>query len=255
MSEAASEPSRAAFLALLGRAYEEPAQRGLLRKHLGVGSGMLPWDLRQETIADFLEATIEASEEDVRIRLRSMLTELGWRTSRMPDRVIRALGIAERRNALLAEIVAAFPVAPLEGCVIREAYLRDEQGFRVVHPDEYKQAREEAVTTSWRAVPADEIDFAFSKNSVYIWLDEEALSFYLPACLSHALHVAGDCEFYTFLYFAGTTHAAALHRWTADQCRAIAGFMAFVVDDVPERRVIADNRPNVGTWLAARADG
>jgi hypothetical protein len=245
-----SDPS-STFVALLALAYNDPEQRAVLRRELGVGS-RLPWDLAQTMIAEFLETTINANTNDVRPRLRSMLTDLGWRPSRMPDRVLRALGIAERRDALLAAIVAAFPVAPLEGCVIREAYLHDERGFRPVSPEEHALAREQAEKESWRAVPDDEIDFAFSKNSVYIWLDEDSRSFYLPACLSYALRESGQCEFYMFLHFAEMTHAAALGRWTADQCRAIAGFMSYVVDDVPDRRTVVENRSNIDTWLAAR---
>ena len=135
--------------------------------------------------------------------------------------------------------------------MIFEAYLEDEKGFRIVHEHEYELARGEAVTTSWRAVPDAEIEFAFSKNSVYIWLDEGSLSFYLPACLSYALREGGTCEFYTFLYFADMTHADGLRRWTAAQCRAIAGYMAFVADDAPKRTVLVERRANVDTWLAA----
>ncbi len=245
-----SDPSSSAFLALLARAYDHPDERAELRQDLGVmGSPLLPWEEKQATIAEFIETTIAASADDARPRLEVMLTDLGWRPSLMFERVQHALGIAERRDGLLATIVDTFPVAPLEGCVIREAYLRDEEAFRVVYPEEYVLAREQAERTSWRAVPDAEIDFAFSKNSVLLWLDEGSLSFYLPACLSYALREGGACAFYTFLHFAEMVHADARRRWTADQCHAIAGFMAYVIADNPG--MITENRSNVESWLAA----
>jgi hypothetical protein len=248
-----SDPSTATaeFLAALAYAYEHPAERADFRRQLGVTGSLIPeWNLKQATIAQFLDTTI-ARAADARPRLQTLLTDLGWRPSRMPERVQHALGLDQRREDVLAAIVAAFPVAPLEGRVLREAYLEDERGFRPVPPEEVTRARAEAVTWSWRDVPDEELDFAFGKNSVYTWLDPESLAFYMPACLSYALRESGQCEFYTFLHFAKMTHARALQWYSPDQGKAIAGFMAFVAADVPTMGILVHNRSNVETWIAA----
>ena len=244
-----SDPaSYSVFLAQLARAYGFPEER---RELCRARPCDLSWETQENAIAEFLVATIAASAGDVRPQLHAMLIDLGWRPSLLGDRVLSALGIDERRKDLLAAIADAFPVAPLEGCVIREAYLRDEEAFRVVAPEEYEQARTVARTETWQGVPDDEINFAFSKNSVYVWLDVGAFTFYLPACLAYALREGGQCEFYTFLHFAEMPYEKALAHWTPAQCLAIAGFMAFAVADAPGRSVVADHRANIDTWLAA----
>lgn len=245
-----SDPS-SQYLELLERAYRKPEQRPKLRSKIGLGAPGTPWDVKERLIASFLDTTIQTEGIAARPELHALLVALGWRPAMMEADIQRALGIDVRRDAVLAAIVDAFRVFPLEGCVIRQAYLEDERGFRVVPAAEVERARAAAVTTSWRDVPDSEIDFAFEKNSVYIWLDQGAIDFYLPACLSYALRELGQCEFYTLLHFAEMPFAAARAAYPPAQLRAIAMFIAFILEENPSRSLIEDNRANLDAWLAS----
>lgn len=235
---------------LLARALALPDQREALRDRLRHGYSMeIPYDLKEQLIADFFTAVL-ARGEATAPELQRLLQDLGFSVAFMNEQVQHLVGAAQRRDAVIAKIIAAFPPHPLEGGdPIRCAYLEDELAFREVAPEEWEQARAAAITTSWLDVPDAEIDDAFTHNSVFVFLDNASLDFYLPACLRYAMHERGDCEFYTYLTFVKMRVADARARWTLPQCRAIAAFLEYITLDEPTLGIAIENKETLAEWL------
>lgn len=237
------------LLELLAQAFSEP---GLIQRH---GRRLLrpldmPWEVFEDTLTRFVEVTVaEDPSEETRRRLRSLLADLHVRPSLLSQALMQGLGVHDIRASVLRCIHAAFPPTPLVGRPLGEAVLEDERAFRVVLEAEVEAVRASAETRDWRKLPEVEIERAFEKTSVYLWLDDSAWSFYVPAFLSHALHhPAGQCEFFTLLTFLELSPSDAMGRWTHDQRHAIAWFLAFVSDDQPWSRLLLEHRDSLAAW-------
>ncbi|MCP3141853.1 DUF6714 family protein [Pyxidicoccus xibeiensis] len=239
------------LLDLFSRAFTEP---GLARgegRHL-LRPGDMPWEVFEATLAHFVERTMaETPGAETRRRLRDLLSDLHLRPSLFSDELMRGLGVHEARASVLRAIHEAFAPAPLVGRPLGEAVLDDEKAFREVPEAQLAQARATAETLDWRRVSDGEIERAFELNSVYLWLDDSARSFYLPAFRSYALHhPAGRCEGFTLLALLEPSPPDAMNRWSHAQRRAIARFFEFVAADQPWDSVVVRHRDALAAWRA-----
>ena len=242
------------LLALFARAYDEPDFLQGEDRSL-VAPRNITWDVYETTLAHFIDRTAAAApNEETRLRLRALLAGLRLRPALLPEESMRSLGIYETRAAALCTLCDAFPAAPLVGRPLGEAVLDDEKAFRVVPPSELAAARSSAETLDWRKIPNTEIERAFQINSVYIWLDASSWPFYVPAFLAYSLrHPASQCELHSLLTFLESPPASVIQRWSPDQRRAIALFLAFVADDQPWDSLIIERREHLAAWRASIA--
>ncbi len=233
---------------LLAAALADPARRRELGGELRKLNRM--WVEYDDAVASFV-LTADAEPRELCV----LLVDLNWRPSLFGEAVRAALGVDARQSAVLEAVVAAFPDEPRVGAAIGEAYLRDEEGFRTVAPEEYAAARV-SEAASWRAVPDAEVLAAFDHNSVFTFLDTSAIAFYLPAAIACALrHPASNCESYTCMALVDWATKGKTGAWSPAQRAAIAAFLAYVADDVPAygRLRKPEGQAALALWSAATA--
>lgn len=165
-----------------------------------------------------------------------------------------------RAVALLGLIEAAFPPRALgDGVSLSQALLADDWSD---DPAQLRAAKAADTTGDWRDVSEAALERAFAACSVYTYLDDDGIAFYLPAALRNPL---GDVEYWTADYLTRAPTArggrvaeetvAALDL-TSAQARCVALTLAWLLalHDRDGTPLIGRNpveRERIGEWVAA----
>ncbi len=160
-----------------------------------------------------------------------------------------------RRNALIAEITAAFDgVSREDGMTLHEVEAMDNWES----PEEMRAARRLDLEQRWQDVPDNDILTCCSALS---FLCEKGFRYYLPAFMVFGLKhlekdpngIAHSCQYHLLyersksLRKSEPSSIAGKYGFTSAQCKAVAGFLRFYID-FNERTTDLVEVQAVGKW-------
>lgn len=149
-----------------------------------------------------------------------------------------------KQSALLAEIEVAFAgVSRLGGISLHEATAIDDYAM----PEQRTAARQRDTESRWQDVPDEHIA---QNYSVFSFLDDIGRAYYAPAYMSWLVRTgyATQSNSIDGILFALNPCHEWGHILTAAQCKAVAGFLAYVYEVLDEKSELSEAKESLDLY-------
>lgn len=143
------------------------------------------------------------------------------------------------KESLLHLIEEAFPLEPLgAGISLRQAIADDEAPWEGMSAEIWATAYARDVTSNWRMVPDEDLQWAFSQFSLFTYLDEAGYRYYLPAVMHCAVRdplsqcserVLSEFIFYSQITESGPIDAKLRRILSSVQIKTVAEFIKYAI--------------------------